>query len=521
MISELGKGGMGVVYHAESQSGRHVAIKVLRKEHTKDDQFIQRFIREVKILAKLDNPSIVNIIDTGYKNGTFYYVMEYVEGNTADKLIKTGPLKESQCIMIAIDVANALDVAHKVGIIHRDIKPQNILVGTDGRARLLDFGIAKRLGGEKDLALTVAGGWLGTPTYMSPEQIFGKKDIGPESDIYSLGATLYHLSCGRPPFEGETTTEIMIKQIEKMPTPPRVVNENLSPELNMIITKALRKKPEERFRSTAEFVGKLKELLQSSSLNKKQSARIITARRQTSLDGNKIPIIATSVVTGIVLLVLAIVLFIPKNPEYSKQVDFNPQRTEIPDNEPSGKKYSWNSNEPPAWLKRNNCDITEDHMFRLLDDKSVLEHSSEFKGDVMVIVKFRHPLDTITLDMYNFSIELLASGYINFKIDGEKKTGGGGFRSEIAEDKVHTLMVYFWGKNVGWMLNGKKAKSNVYTGYSVLDSGKVKIRGGRVLVVGLEIVGTLKGGDNSWLTEDTLGLIHSELEDCSSYFKTK
>ncbi|RLC69883.1 MAG: serine/threonine protein kinase, partial [Chloroflexi bacterium] len=214
ILEKLGSGAMATVFKAKQLSlDRLVAIKVLPKRFSENPEYVERFYREGKAAAKLNHPNIVQAIDVGEANGYHYFVMEYVEGHTLyDELIAGKVFSESEALDIAIQITRALVHAHENGLIHRDVKPKNIMITKDGVAKLADMGLA-RMAADEQTAQAEAGKAYGTPYYISPEQIRGEVDIDFRADIYSLGATLYHMVTGRVPFDGPTPVAVMNKHL--------------------------------------------------------------------------------------------------------------------------------------------------------------------------------------------------------------------------------------------------------------------------------------------------------------------
>ena len=240
LVQKIGRGAMGTVYKA-IHKGLHrvVAIKILRRDLAADKTQIERLRREAKLLADLDHPNIVRAFDAGESNGFPYLVMEYVEGETLrDRIAHKGPLDDEEALRITRALADALEKARRMGIVHRDVKPGNILIGRGGTPKLMDLGLAK---GPIDAGLTQHGATVGTPQFMSPEQAESPDKADTRSDIYSLGATLYAMVTGRPPFEGSTLAEIITKVMSQQPVPPRVRNPDISPEVSHLIERMMLK----------------------------------------------------------------------------------------------------------------------------------------------------------------------------------------------------------------------------------------------------------------------------------------
>lgn len=252
ILDRLGKGSMGAVFKAKQLSvDRVVAIKVLLDQLARNVDFIQRFDREAKLAAKLSHNNVVNAIDAGQANGNYYFVMEYVEGVTIKDYLEKGRVfDEPTALRIVTAVAEALKHAHQKGLIHRDIKPENVILTRDGGVKLADLGLA-RLTNDEQWAMAEAGMAIGTPYYISPEQVRGQVDVDIRSDIYSLGATLYHMVTGQVPFSGETPNEVMKKHVDKNVTlvPPDHLRTNLSSGLGEVVETMMARNREERYRT--------------------------------------------------------------------------------------------------------------------------------------------------------------------------------------------------------------------------------------------------------------------------------
>lgn len=249
---ELGRGGMAKVFRGtDTVLGRPVAIKVLAPRFSDDASFVQRFRREAQAAARLSNPNVVSVFDTGTDDGVHYIVMEYVEGKTlADYLSGGGRIMPDRAIEIAEAVCDALAAAHAQGVIHRDIKPGNIMITPSGQVKVADFGIARVTTSAETIEQTAAV--LGTAAYLSPEQAQGRP-VDARSDIYSLGCVLYEMVTGRPPFTGDSPVAVASKQVLEPPTPPSKFNPDVSPELEAVILRALAKNPDNRYASAAEL----------------------------------------------------------------------------------------------------------------------------------------------------------------------------------------------------------------------------------------------------------------------------
>jgi eukaryotic-like serine/threonine-protein kinase len=261
---KLARGGMADVYLARDQLlDRPVAVKVLFSEYAKDETFVERFRREARAAANLNHPNIVAIYDWGQQYGTYFIVMEYVEGRTLSEIIRTeGPLHPNRAAEVTADVAAALAFAHRNGVIHRDIKPGNILITSTGQVKVADFGIAQALTAEATQAnLTQVGAVMGTATYFSPEQAQGKP-ADPRSDLYSLGCVLYEMLTSRPPFNGETPVAIAYKHVQEQPPAPSSVAAGVPESLEAIELKLLAKDPADRYPSAEDLRTDLRRFLE-------------------------------------------------------------------------------------------------------------------------------------------------------------------------------------------------------------------------------------------------------------------
>jgi eukaryotic-like serine/threonine-protein kinase len=262
---KLGKGAMATVYRAKQTSlDRIVAIKVLPQKRSNDTDFVERFYKEGRAAAKLSHPNIVQAYDVGSTaEGMHYFVMEYVEGKTLYDLMAPPPqgegklYSEAEALDVCIQIGEALAHAHKKGLIHRDVKPKNILQMPNGTAKLLDLGLARDIG-DKQAAESEAGKAYGTPYYISPEQIRGEIDIDYRTDLYSLGATLYHLVTGRVPFDGDTPSAVMHRHLNDDLIPPDHLNRSLSAGVSEIIEFAMAKDKQQRYAKTEDMLEDLR-----------------------------------------------------------------------------------------------------------------------------------------------------------------------------------------------------------------------------------------------------------------------
>lgn len=264
LTERVGLGGMAEVYRAEDNVlGRTVAVKVMLPQYAADPTFTKRFRQEAASAANLQSPYIVSIYDWGLDGETYYIVMEFLRGTDLKTAIKErGAINQRKAAEIGSQVAQALSVAHAGGIIHRDIKPQNIMIQPDGNIKVMDFGIARA----GDAGLSQTATVLGTAHYVSPEQAQGKELTG-ASDIYSLGVVLYEATTGKLPFDGQDAVSVAVKQVNELPAPPSTINPNIDPALEAIIMKAMEKDPERRFKDASEMRHILNDYLAGRPIN--------------------------------------------------------------------------------------------------------------------------------------------------------------------------------------------------------------------------------------------------------------
>jgi eukaryotic-like serine/threonine-protein kinase len=255
ILGKLGAGAMATVFKARQISlDRTVAIKVLPRKFTSSAQFIERFYAEGRAAAQLNHPNIVQAFDVGKAGDYHYFVMEYVDGRTVyDDIVKHKRYSEAEAIDIITQMAEALQHAHERGLIHRDVKPKNIMMNKDGVAKLADMGLARAVS-DKEAAEAEAGKAFGTPYYISPEQIRGEMDIGPPADIYSLGATLYHMVTGNVPFDGKNPSAVMHKHLKSPLVPPDHVNPKLSQGVSEVIEMMMAKDARKRYQSCKDLL---------------------------------------------------------------------------------------------------------------------------------------------------------------------------------------------------------------------------------------------------------------------------
>ncbi len=288
LLERIGVGGMGEVYKAMQLSlGRTVALKLLSPELTRDTAFIERFLSEARAAGKFNHPNVIHVHEVGDENGMYFYSMEFVEGGSVQDQVSRGrKLDQQRATEIILQSAKALEFAEKVGIVHCDIKPDNLMLTNDGDVRLSDLGIAKTLN-EKGKA-EQSDGVFGSPHYMAPEQARGLP-MDHRSDLYSLGVTYYRILLGRVPFSGKDAKEIMERQVFDEPESPRRINPDLAPKIYDIVGKMLRKKPIERYQTATALIVDLEvalEQIYSGFKSSKALIRPVSNRMRRRSGGN-------------------------------------------------------------------------------------------------------------------------------------------------------------------------------------------------------------------------------------------
>ncbi|MBL4844370.1 MAG: protein kinase, partial [Planctomycetes bacterium] len=326
VVGELGRGGMGVVYKARVADGSvpgFVAIKVLLAGEFASERLKERFKVEAEICKRLDHPNIVKVHDVGEVDGLLYYSMDYVQGQELQELIRAKSLPIRRGVEILVEVARAAHNAHENGVIHRDLKPSNVLVGQDGKAYIMDFGLAKNL--EADQGLTKSGVAIGTPYYMPPEQARGQhREMGPRSDVYALGAILYEIVTRRVPFTAKTQNALLRKIIEEEPQPPRQVRAGVPSELEIIALKALSKEQDGRFQSANDMADDMQRFLDGQPILARAPAFWKPIVRRLKRNKSQAMIVAAAVVA----VVLALVIVVKLRSDYKAQQDIQVKKAE-------------------------------------------------------------------------------------------------------------------------------------------------------------------------------------------------
>ena len=290
VLGAIGSGGMADVFKARQRSlDRTVAIKIMSPESTRDPKFVERFYQEGRAAAKLNHPNIIGALDVAKTDEFHYFVMEYVEGQTVyERLMEDTRLDEEEAVGLMLDIAKALEHAHKAKLIHRDIKPQNIIVTKQGVPKLLDMGLARQAGAAHND--TEKGRVLGSPYYMSPEQILNKPDIDFRTDIYSFGVTLFYMLTGKLPFDAPTAKEVMQMHLRQELTPPDKFNPGLSNDIVNVVRVCMAKDRTNRYDNTADLVTDL-EALSEGGAALIANNKVQRLRDGDSVDEDKSPIV--------------------------------------------------------------------------------------------------------------------------------------------------------------------------------------------------------------------------------------
>src|SRR5262249_8227108 len=306
LLEKLGVGGMGVVFKArQRKAGRIVALKMVRSRAAEDlppgkyQEWLERFRREALLAARVEHDDIVTVYEVGESQGQPFYSMRYIEGRSLSQIIRQGPLAERRAAALVERVARAVHHAHQRGVLHRDLKPGNILVDASDRPFVADFGLAKWLEGTR--GVTDTGSCLGSPPYMSPEQVQDSARVLVESDVYSLGATLYDMLVGRPPFQAARVAETLEQVLHKAPVPPRHLNPAIDRDLETITLKCLHKDPHRRYRTALELADDLRRYLHGEPI----VARPVGPVERLWRWGRRNPLVA-SLAAAVTLLALAL-----------------------------------------------------------------------------------------------------------------------------------------------------------------------------------------------------------------------
>jgi tRNA A-37 threonylcarbamoyl transferase component Bud32/outer membrane protein assembly factor BamB len=309
LLGEVARGGMGVVFKARQRSlDRVVALKMILAGQLAGEADVQRFRQEAQMAGRLQHPGIVALHEVGEHEGQHFFSMDFIEGESLGELVREHPLPPDKAVRYVRLVAEAVQFAHEHGVLHRDLKPGNVLIDRFDQPRVTDFGLAKNI--QKDAGLTDTGAVLGTPSYMPPEQASGQRGkVGPASDVYALGAVLYELVTGRPPFRAATPLDTLFQVLSEEPAPPRLLNPAISRDLETVILKCLHKEPERRYASAAELGEDLGALLEVRPIKARPASLPERVGIWLKRQGRAFRVVvATAGVAALVLLVVLLVL---------------------------------------------------------------------------------------------------------------------------------------------------------------------------------------------------------------------
>ena len=423
IIEELGKGGMGKVYKAQDTDLKEkVAIKLLRPEIASDKKTIERFRNELKFARKIRHKNVCQMYDLNKEKGAHYITMEYVDGKDLKSMIRMmGQLSSGKTIFIAKQVCEGLIEAHRLGVVHRDLKPQNIMVDENGNARIMDFGIARFL---KTRGITAAGVMIGTPEYMSPEQVEGK-EVDQRSDIYSLGVILYEMVTGRVPFEGDTPFTIGVKHKSEEPKDPKELNTQLPEDLNLVILRCLEKDKEKRYQSAGEVRAELTRIEKGIPTTEIEipKRKPLTSREITVTFGLKKLFIPAIVVVALIIAAVVIWQLLPRK-----------RAVPIPSDKPSL---------AVMYFKNNTGDESLDHWRSALSDLLITDLAQSRYIRVLSedrLFSIISELNQLEAKSYSSKVleQVAVQGRVNHILQGNYTKAGDIFRINITLQEAKT-----------------------------------------------------------------------------------
>jgi serine/threonine protein kinase/Tfp pilus assembly protein PilF len=353
IIDKLGKGGMGQVYRVlDKKLNEEIALKLIKPEIAKDKNTVERFSNELKIARKIGHKNVARMFDLNEEKGTHFITMEYVRGEDLKKLIrKMGHLSVGQAIPIAVQICEGLGEAHRLGVVHRDLKPQNVMVDEEGNARIMDFGIARSV---ETKGITGAGVMIGTPEYMSPEQVEGK-GVDQRSDIYSLGIILYEMVTGQVPFEGDTPFTIGVKHKSEKPKDPKEINAQIPDDLNQVILKCLEKERESRYQNAGELRSELTNIQKGIPPTEKikPQKKPLTSKEITVTFGLKKLLVPSLLVLAIAVIAVVVWKLLPQKEAFQAPIIENSVAVISFENLTGDEKYDYYRRSIPNLLITN------------------------------------------------------------------------------------------------------------------------------------------------------------------------
>jgi tetratricopeptide (TPR) repeat protein len=428
IIEELGRGGMGRVYRVlDKKLNEEVALKLITPEISSDKKTVERFSNELKVARKIVHKNIARMFDLNEERGTHYFTMEYVRGEDLKRLIrKMGRLNAAQAISIAKGVCDGLAEAHRLGVIHRDLKPQNIMVDEDGNSRIMDFGIARSLEGK---GITGAGVMIGTPDYMSPEQVEGK-ETDQRSDIYSLGIILYEMVTGQVPFEGDTPFTIGVKHKSETPTDPKELNSQLPDDLNRVILKCLEKDKEKRYQNAGELRSELLNIEKGIPTTDRiiPKKKPLTSREITVQFTMKRYLVPVMIVIAVVVIAVVIWKLLLQRPEAVPSLLSDKPSLAI------------------MYFKNNTGDENLDHWRTMLADLLIKDLTQSKYIRVLSEDKLMDILESLNqLDAKSYSAtvleEVAAQGRVNHILQGNYAKAGDEIRVNVTLQNASTMEI--------------------------------------------------------------------------------
>ena len=342
ILEVLGRGGMGIVYKArDCKLNRHVAIKMLLGGQAPSPDMLQRFFLEATTVARLEHPNIVQLHTIADKTETPFFVMEYVAGGSLAQLLKGKPLSPRQGAALVRTLAAAVHAAHQAGVVHRDLKPANVLLTTDGTPKIADFGLAKNI--DSGAGLTRSGDVLGTPSYMAPEQASGMtRQVTPLIDVYALGAILYEMLVGRPPFLADDPVRTILQVIGEEPIPPRRLQPGVPRDLETICLKCLEKKPARRYPSAAALADDLERYLDGRPITARPAGRTDRLAKWVRRRPTTAALIGVSVVALLALFSIGTWFYLKEKAARERSENLNSQLTVSVANEKTAKEQADN-----------------------------------------------------------------------------------------------------------------------------------------------------------------------------------